>query len=128
MNWMEKELELTSDASLERHLRTSSSCPWKRRLYIARGKKCCSTCPPMTIWDSLSILLLLKRCAIRSSSKEQAPVLPACDGQPCRLMIDLEKALADWQNCDAALVFANGYMANIWCHWRACGPGRCCFQ
>ncbi|MFD1906711.1 hypothetical protein ACFSQ7_26010 [Paenibacillus rhizoplanae] len=42
--------------------------------------------------------------------------------------VRLEESLADWQNCEAALVFANGYMANSGVISALIGRGDVVFQ
>ena len=111
MNWIEKELELLTNASLERTLRTSapvSEFPG----YTLRGEKV------LLNMSSNDYLGLAQHPAIIEVMRE-ALLTEGVGSGASRLVtgnrsvfVRLEEALADWQNCEAALLFANGYMAN----------------
>ncbi|WP_240416728.1 8-amino-7-oxononanoate synthase [Paenibacillus periandrae] len=111
MNWMEKELESLADASLERSLRASSSIPGSPG-YIIREEQL------LLNMSSNDYLGLSQHPAILEAMREALLTEGAGSGASRhvtgnRLPYDrLEEALAEWQNCEAALVMANGYMAN----------------
>ncbi|MFC0331391.1 8-amino-7-oxononanoate synthase [Paenibacillus sepulcri] len=111
MNWMEKELEMMTDASLERTLRASAplpGCPG----YIMRGGR------KLLDLSSNDYLGLAQHYAINEAMREAQSAEGAGSGASRLVMGNrpsfgrLETVLALWQNCEAALVFANGYMAN----------------
>ncbi|MDQ0877442.1 8-amino-7-oxononanoate synthase [Paenibacillus sp. V4I3] len=112
MNGLEKELEALERASLERHLRASAPVPG-RRGYTLREEKVLlnlssndylGLAQHPAIVEAMRDTLLIEGAGA-SASRHVTGNLPPYG--------HLEKALAEWQNCDAALVFANGYMANI---------------
>lgn len=110
-NWMEKELAAMEEASLMRTLRASSSvsgCPG----YTVRGER------QLLNLSSNDYLGLSQHPAIIEVMREALLIEGAGSGAS-RLVTGnregfgrLEEALSDWQNSEAALVFANGYMAN----------------
>ncbi|WP_458125305.1 8-amino-7-oxononanoate synthase [Paenibacillus sp. Z3-2] len=111
MNWMEKELGLLADASNERYLRDSAAvpdCPG----YTLRGDRV------LLNLASNDYLGLARHPAIIDTIREMLLTEGGGSGAS-RLVIGnrphyghLEEALATWQHSEAALVFANGYMAN----------------
>lgn len=111
MNWMETELELLKKASLERSLRGNAIDP-KGPGYTRRGD---STLLNLASNDYLG---LAQHPAVADSIRE-ALLTQGCGSGASRLVTGnrtayekLENELAEWQNSEAALVFANGYMAN----------------
>ncbi|BBH19043.1 putative 8-amino-7-oxononanoate synthase [Paenibacillus baekrokdamisoli] len=111
MNWMEKELELLAEDSLERFLRDSApvpECPG----YTVRGERL------LLNLASNDYLGLAQHPAIIETMREM--LLTEGGGSGASRLVTgnrppygrLEEALATWQNSEAALVFANGYMAN----------------
>ncbi|KRE49650.1 8-amino-7-oxononanoate synthase [Paenibacillus sp. Soil522] len=111
MNWMEKELEQLADASLERFLCDSGpvpDCPG----YTVRGGRV------LLNLASNDYLGLAQHPAIIEAIRET--LLTEGGGSGASRLVTgnrppygrLEEALAAWQNSEAALVFANGYMAN----------------
>lgn len=111
MNWIEKELELLADASLERSLRTNSPV-CEAPGYIMRGER------RMLNLSSNDYLGLAGHPAIIEAMRDKLLTEGAGSGAS-RLVTGnrppydlLEEELAYWQCCEAALVFANGYMAN----------------
>ncbi|NHN30806.1 8-amino-7-oxononanoate synthase [Paenibacillus agricola] len=111
MYWIEKELELWAGASLERSLRESSTVS-KSPGYTVRGERV------LLNMSSNDYLGLAQHPAIIEVMREALLTEGAGSGAS-RLVTGnrpaygrLEAELADWQNCEAALVFANGYMAN----------------
>ncbi|BBI35949.1 8-amino-7-oxononanoate synthase [Cohnella abietis] len=111
MYWMEKELELMADASLERSLRTSNSVSGSPG-YTLRGEQV------LLNMSSNDYLGLSQHPAILEVMREALLTEGAGSGASRHVTGNhmsyrrLEEALTDWQNCEAALVFANGYMAN----------------
>ncbi|MCU6796257.1 8-amino-7-oxononanoate synthase [Paenibacillus sp. WQ 127069] len=111
MYWMEKELELMADASLERSLRTSNSVSGSPG-YTLRGEQV------LLNMSSNDYLGLSQHPAILEVMREALLTEGAGSGASRHVTGNrmsysrLEEALADWQNCEAALVLANGYMAN----------------
>lgn len=111
MNWMEKELELLKDASLERFLRDSAPVPDSPG-YILRGGRV------LLNLASNDYLGLAQHPAIIKAISEM--LLAEGGGSGASRLVTgnrppygrLEEALATWQKSEAALVFANGYMAN----------------
>jgi 8-amino-7-oxononanoate synthase len=111
MNWMEKELELLHDASLERFLRNSAPAP---------------QCPGYTVREERLLLNLASNDYLGLAQhpaiieKMRETLLTEGSGSGASRLVtgnrlpygDLEEELSDWQKSEAALVFANGYMAN----------------
>ncbi|WP_440116298.1 8-amino-7-oxononanoate synthase [Paenibacillus sp. QZ-Y1] len=111
MNWMEKELALLADASNERYLRDSATvpdCPG----YTLRGERV------LLNLASNNYLGLAQHPAIINTIRET--LLTEGGGSGASRLVTgnrplygpLEEALATWQQSEAALVFASGYMAN----------------
>lgn len=111
MNWMEKELEAMADASLMRSLRACSSIP-KCPGYTVRGERALlnlSSNDYLGLSQHPSIIEVMREALLIEGAGSGASRLVTGN----RLAYGrLEEALSDWQNCEAALVFANGYMAN----------------
>ncbi|WP_088830714.1 8-amino-7-oxononanoate synthase [Paenibacillus tyrfis] len=112
MKWIEDELQKLEDRSLNRSLQTSAPVPG-RPGYVLRGQK--------TLLDlsSNDYLGLARHPAIVDAMTQALPAEGAGSGAS-RLIAGnrppygrLEEALAAWQQSEAALVFANGYMANL---------------
>lgn len=111
MNWMEKELELLSDASLERSLRASSSVSGSPG-YTVRGEQVLlnmSSNDYLGLSQHAAIIEVMREALLTEAAGSGASRLVTGNRLP---YVRLEESLADWQNCEAALVFANGYMAN----------------
>jgi 8-amino-7-oxononanoate synthase len=111
MDWMEKELAAMADASLMRSLRACSSIP-KCPGYTARGERALlnlSSNDYLGLSQHPSIIEVMREALLIEGAGSGASRLVTGN----RLAYSpLEEALSDWQNCEAALVFANGYMAN----------------
>lgn len=111
MKWIEKELELLAGASLERSLRTSapvSEFPG----YTVRGEKVLlnmSSNDYLGLAQHPAIIEVMREALLTEGAGSGASRLVTGNRPPYEL---LEAALADWQSFEAALVFANGYMAN----------------
>ncbi len=112
MNWMEKELEALDRASLERHLRVSAPV-CESPGFTAQSDRI------LLNLSSNDYLGLAQHSAIVASMRESL-LMEGVGSGASRLVTGnrppyalLEKSLAQWQSCDAALVFANGYMANV---------------
>ncbi|MFE4709359.1 8-amino-7-oxononanoate synthase [Paenibacillus sp. NPDC056722] len=111
MYWMEKELKLLADASLERSLHISNPVSGSPG-YTLRGEQV------LLNLSSNDYLGLSQHPAILEVMREALLTEGAGSGASRHVTGNrasysrLEEALADWQNCEAALVFANGYMAN----------------
>ncbi|MEC0232326.1 8-amino-7-oxononanoate synthase [Paenibacillus alba] len=111
MNWMEKELERLADASLERTLHADSRVSGFPG-YTGRGER------RLLNMSSNDYLGLSQHPAILEVMREALLTEGAGSGASRHVTGNLlpygrlEEALADWQNCESALVFANGYMAN----------------
>lgn len=111
MKWIEKELELLAGASLERSLRTSapvSEFPG----YTVRGEKVLlnmSSNDYLGLAQHPAIIEVMREALLTEGAGSGASRLVTGNRPPYEL---LEAELADWQSFEAALVFANGYMAN----------------
>jgi 8-amino-7-oxononanoate synthase len=111
MYWIEKELELLADASLERSLRESapiSEAPG----YTVRGERVLlnmSSNDYLGLAQHPAIIEVMSEALLTEGAGSGASRLVTGNLPPYGR---LEAALADWQNYEAALVFANGYMAN----------------
>ncbi|WP_372660941.1 8-amino-7-oxononanoate synthase [Cohnella sp.] len=111
MNGLEKELEVLDRVSLERRLRVSASVP-ESPGYTVRGERV------LLNLSSNDYLGLAQHPAIVEAMRNSLLIEGAGAGASRHVTgnrpsyVQLEQALAEWQNRDAALVFANGYMAN----------------
>lgn len=111
MNWMEKELELLADASLERSLRECSPVP-ESPGYMMRGDRKLlnlSSNDYLGLSQHPAIIEAMREALLAEGAGSGASRLVTGNRVSCSR---LEEALAEWQNREAALVFANGYMAN----------------
>lgn len=111
MNWIEKELELLTNASLERTLRTSAPVP-EFPGYTLRGEKVLlnmSSNDYLGLAQHPAIIEVMREALLTEGAGSGASRLVTGNRS---VFVRLEEALADWQNCEAALLFANGYMAN----------------
>jgi len=111
MNWMEKELELLADTSLERSLRIHSPAT-KSPGYTMRGERMLlnlSSNDYLGLAEHPEIIAKMRETLLTEGVGSGASRLVTGNRAPYG---HLEEALARWQNCEAALVFANGYMAN----------------
>jgi len=108
---MEKELELLADASLERSLRIHSPAA-KSPGYTMRGERMLlnlSSNDYLGLAEHPEIIEKMRETLLIEGVGSGASRLVTGNSKPYG---HLEEALAKWQNCEAALVFANGYMAN----------------
>lgn len=111
MKWMEQELAAIQDASLERELRVSVPSA-ERPGYVLRGGK------ELLNLSSNDYLGLARHPAIIEAMRESLLTEGAGAGASRHITghspscAELERKLAEWQQCEAALVFASGYMAN----------------
>lgn len=112
MDWMERELDRLADKSQERYLlscRPIRHCPG----YMVRGER---TLLNLSSNDYLGLaqhpaVIRAMRCSLHiEGAGSGASRLVSGNHLPYAL---LEEALAVWQQSEAAVVFANGYMANI---------------
>jgi 8-amino-7-oxononanoate synthase len=112
MNWVEVELEALACKSLERSLRVSAPAP-DRSGYTMRGERMLlnlSANDYLGLAQHPAIIEAMRNALLTEGAGSGASRLVTGNRPPyCRL----EKALADWQKSEAALVFANGYMANL---------------
>ncbi|KPV55764.1 8-amino-7-oxononanoate synthase [Paenibacillus sp. A3] len=112
MKWIEDELQKLEEQSLNRSLQTSAPVPG-RQGYVLRGRK--------TLLDlSSNDYLGLARHPAIAAAMNRALLAEGAGSGASRLVTGnrppydrLEEALAAWQQSEAALVFANGYMANV---------------
>ncbi|UVI33277.1 8-amino-7-oxononanoate synthase [Paenibacillus spongiae] len=111
MNGLENELESLQNEGLERTIRTCSNVPGKpgytlrkdRLLLNLSSNDYLGLAQHPKIIESMRDVLLLEGAGAGASR-----LITGNRGPYDRL----EESLAAWQNCEAALVFANGYMAN----------------
>jgi len=112
MDWMKNELEALERASLVRRLRVNAPVEGKPG-YTAQSDRI------LLNLSSNDYLGLAQHAAIVEAMREALLIGGAGSGgsrlvtgnrQPYE---QLEQSLAQWQGCDAALVFANGYAANV---------------
>jgi 8-amino-7-oxononanoate synthase len=111
MEWIGKELELLAEASLERTLRTSAAVS-EFPGYTQRGEKTLfnlSSNDYLGLAQHPSIIEVMREALLTEGAGSGASRLVTGNRPPYGR---LEAALADWQRTEAALVFANGYMAN----------------
>ncbi|MFC5649950.1 8-amino-7-oxononanoate synthase [Paenibacillus solisilvae] len=109
---MDKELELLAGASLERSLRVSSPV-FGSPGYTVRGDQMLlnlSSNDYLGLAQHPAIIDIMHRTLQSEGAGSGASRLVTGNRQP---YAPLEAALAAWQNCEASLVVANGYMANI---------------
>ncbi|GMX67004.1 8-amino-7-oxononanoate synthase [Paenibacillus elgii] len=112
MKWIEDELQKLEDRSLNRSLQISATVSG-RQGYVLRGQN--------TLLDlSSNDYLGLARHPAIVDAMTQALLAEGAGSGASRLVTGnrppysrLEDALAAWQQSEAALVFANGYMANL---------------
>ncbi|SFD63244.1 8-amino-7-oxononanoate synthase [Paenibacillus catalpae] len=111
MEWMEKELKTLAEASLERSLRehgTVSGLPG----YTKRGGRTLlnlSSNNYLGLAEHPAIIEAMRETLLSEGVGAGASRLVTGNRSP---YVQLEQSLADWQGCEAALVIANGYMAN----------------
>ncbi|MCP3772961.1 8-amino-7-oxononanoate synthase [Paenibacillus sp. MZ04-78.2] len=112
MKWIEAELQKLEDQSLNRSLHTSARVPG-RQGYVLREQK--------TMLDLSSNDYLGLACHPAIAAAMNRALLAEGAGSGASRLITgnlppygrLEEALAAWQQSEAALVLANGYMANL---------------
>lgn len=111
MNWMEKELELLTDASLERFLRDSAPVPDSPGYTVRGGRVLLNLASNdyLGLAQHPAIIEAIRETLLAEGGGSGASRLVTGNRPPYGR---LEEALATWQNSEAALVFANGYMAN----------------
>ena len=108
---MEKELAALTEASLERSLHAHVSVP-EYPGYTVRGGRMLlnlSSNDYLGLSEHPAIIEVMREALLTEGAGSGASRLVTGNRPPYGR---LEEALADWQNCEAALVFANGYMAN----------------
>lgn len=112
MDWMETELAQLADASRERILYSCGSirnCPG----YIERGEQKLfnlSSNDYLGLAQHPGIVSAMRRSLLTEGAGSGASRHVSGNRTPYAL---LEQALATWQRSDGAVVFANGYMANL---------------
>ncbi|MEX2461217.1 MAG: 8-amino-7-oxononanoate synthase [Paenibacillaceae bacterium] len=111
MNWMEKELELLHDASLERFLRDSAPAPQCPGYTVRGGRLLLNLASNdyLGLAQHPAIIETMCKALLTEGSGSGASRLVTGNRLPYR---GLEEELSHWQRSEAALVFANGYMAN----------------
>jgi 8-amino-7-oxononanoate synthase len=112
-SWLEQALEDRQQRLQLRHLREAE--PLENGRIILDGKDCLNFC-------SNDYLGLMSKLKIDPSIAAGATASRLICGNHASL-IQLEKALATLHQCEAALVFGNGYMANLACLSSLAGRG-----
>ncbi|MUT67955.1 8-amino-7-oxononanoate synthase [Paenibacillus sp. NEAU-GSW1] len=112
MNWMEKELEALDRALLERRLRINAPFEGNPGLMMREGRVLLnlSSNDYLGLAGHPAIAEAMRESLLTEGAGAGASRLVTGNRQPYR---NLEESLARWQKCEAALVFANGYMANV---------------
>lgn len=112
MNWMEKELEELAGQSLERFLHVSEPATGFPGYVIRGGSKLLdlSSNDYLGLAGNRKIVEAMQQSLDEEGAGSGASRLVTGNRQPYDR---LERALAEWQQSEAALVFASGYMANI---------------
>ncbi|BFT69989.1 8-amino-7-oxononanoate synthase [Paenibacillus sp. P36] len=116
LKWMEQELVSLEEASLKRSLRASSAIAGlPGRMFRGTGA---NNLPNLLNLSGNDYLGLSQHPAMIEAMREVL-LQEGVGAGASRLVTgnrpaytELEEAIADWQSCEAALVFANGYMAN----------------
>ncbi|SFL36884.1 8-amino-7-oxononanoate synthase [Paenibacillus sp. 1_12] len=111
INWIERELEIWADATLERSLRESSPVCEAPGYTESRGRLLLnmSSNDYLGLAQHPGIIDTMRKALLTEGAGSGASRLVTGNRPPYS---HLEASLADWQNREAALVFANGYMAN----------------
>ncbi|ACT00139.1 8-amino-7-oxononanoate synthase [Paenibacillus sp. JDR-2] len=112
MKWMEQELRLLSVASLERSLQ-DSSIDLEFPGYTVRSERALlnlSSNNYLGLAGHPAIIEAMREALLSEGAGSGASRLVTGNRAPYRR---LEQALAEWHGSEAALVIANGYMANI---------------
>ncbi|RAP77278.1 8-amino-7-oxononanoate synthase [Paenibacillus montanisoli] len=112
MNWMEKELERLSGQSLERFVHASEPARGFPG-YLIRGDRRLlnlSSNDYLGLSGNREVVEAMRLALEREEAGSGASRLVTGSRQANER---LEQALAAWQQSEAALVFANGYMANV---------------
>ncbi len=116
LGWLDAELAALADKDLLRSLRTAEALPHGRiRL---DGKELLNLCSN----DYLGLMQQLPAPAAPAGATASRLI---CGGHPS--LIDAERALADWQQTEAALLFGSGYLANVGCLPALAGKGDVIF-
>ena len=112
MEWMEKELAALNEASLERSLHAHNAPVPEYPGYTVRGGRLLlnlSSNDYLGLAGHPAIIEAMREALLTEGAGSGASRLVTGNRLPYGR---LEEALAAWQNCEAALVFANGYAAN----------------
>ncbi|OXM15255.1 8-amino-7-oxononanoate synthase [Paenibacillus herberti] len=112
MQWIEKELQLLAADSLERYLNKSGPVAQSPG-YISRGGRSMlnlSSNDYLGLTQHPAIIETMRQALLSEGAGSGASRLVTGNRLPYDL---LEGALTEWQGCQASLVFANGYMANV---------------
>lgn len=111
MEWMEKELKLLSAASMERSL-YENDINLESPGYTIRRERALlnlSSNNYLGLADHPAIIQVMRKALLSEGVGSGASRLVTGNRKPYG---QLEQALTEWQSCEAALVIANGYMAN----------------
>ncbi|AJY74719.1 8-amino-7-oxononanoate synthase [Paenibacillus beijingensis] len=111
LNWMEQELEALAERSLERSLRTVSAAKDCQGYIESGGRKLLhlSSNDYLGLAGHPDIANAMRQALLDEGAGSGASRLVTGNRPP---YARLEQALAVWQQSEAALVIANGYMAN----------------
>ncbi|MBW7475146.1 8-amino-7-oxononanoate synthase [Paenibacillus oenotherae] len=111
MEWMEQELAALADKALERQLRDSAPIAGRPGFIIRDGQELLdlSSNDYLGLAQHPAIIEAMRTALAADGAGSGASRLVTGNRPPYR---KLEQALASWQGTDAALVAANGYMAN----------------
>lgn len=111
MKWMEQELQSLAGESLERKLRDSAPVAGRPGYILRDGQELLnlSSNDYLGLAQHPAIIEAMRTALLTEGAGSGASRLVTGNWTPYR---ELEDALADWQQSGAALVAANGYMAN----------------
>ncbi|WP_236338841.1 8-amino-7-oxononanoate synthase [Paenibacillus plantiphilus] len=111
MKWMEQELQSLAGEALERKLRDSAPVSGRPGYILRDGQELLnlSSNDYLGLAQHPAIIEAMRTALLTEGAGSGASRLVTGNRTPYR---ELEDALADWQQCGAALVAANGYMAN----------------
>jgi len=112
MNWMKDELEALRGADAERGLRTSAAVAGYPGYTIRGGRRLLNLCSGdyLGLSQHPSIVEAMRNTLLAEGAGASRPRIET-GNRP--VYGELERALAQWQGSEAALVMASGYMANV---------------